>query len=382
MSDESLKMQQLEAMSRLTGSVAHEFNNLVSVILGYADLLLQQFPDRAPGREFMEEIQRAGERASWLNRQLLTFTRKQVLKTQPHDLNAFLAEMDGILRRFLGADIELVTVWAPDLRPIRADLAQLEQVVMSLALIARGAMPRGGKFVLETYEEPIPGPAGARTGAFVVLSVSHTGKALDPEVRQRLSQARFAADAAAGQLDLGLAAVADIVAKHQGRLEVDSEPGRGTTFRLLFPALEGDLSLHARPSWIDSGPCTETILVADDEHSLRTMIRHLLEPEGYTVLDAGHGAQAVATGKEHRGSIHLLLVDVVMAQVNGLQVAERLAQLRPGLRVLFFSGVVDASAVPERIGGQPAFFLQKPFTRRALLQNVRAAIETPIAWED
>jgi PAS domain S-box-containing protein len=373
--------QKMEAVGRLAGGVAHDFNNLLTVIGGACDLLQHRLPRGGEAWELAREIRESGDRAAALTRQLLAFSRKQVLATEVLDLNETVKRTQKLLQRVLGEDIELATEPEPALGRVNADPGQIEQVIMNLAVNARDAMPQGGKFTLRTAnvfldEDYAVLRPGVRPGRYVLLAVSDDGCGMDEETRSHLFEPFFTTKGPERGTGLGLATVYGIVQQSGGHIDVRSEPGRGTTFEIYLPRSKA--SLPPEPAGPDAGEVhagSETILLVEDEAAVRALLGRALRGSGYTVLEAASGADALRLAEQHAGPIHLLVTDVVMPAMNGRQVAERLAELRPGVRALFVSGYTDDAVVRHGLGGEGPAFLQKPFTPDALARKVRELLD-------
>ena len=379
-----LQASKMEAVGRLAGGVAHDFNNLLTVILGSADLLLDTLGRDHPEREEAEEIRKAGLRAADLTRQLLAFSRQQVLAPQVLDLNEVVANMDKILRRVIGEDIDLRTVPSPDLRTVRADPSQLEQVVMNLAVNARDAMPTGGKLTIETANVELDEAYARehavvlRPGHYVMLAVSDTGIGMDVATRARIFEPFFTTKAKGKGTGLGLATVYGIVKQSGGVIWVYSEPGRGTTFKIYLPRVE-DAAVPAARSPVPpvSVRGSETVLLVEDEEMVRKLVHKVLKANGYTVLLAADGIDAERVAEQHAGPIHLLMTDVVLPGLNGKQVAQLLTAARPMIRVLYLSGYTDDAIVHHGVLESGVAFLQKPFTPAVLGRKVREVLDNP-----
>jgi signal transduction histidine kinase len=376
------RSQRLEALGQLAGSVAHDFNNLLTVITGFSELVLQRLGATDPPRSYLEEITKAGERASALTRQLLAFSRRQVLETKVLDLNGVVTDAEQLLRRVVGETVELRSHLSPDLWPVRADRGQLDQVVLNLAVNARDAMPHGGRLTLETanveldegYAQHHP---PLRPGAYVRLTASDTGLGMTPEVQAHIFEPFFTTKAPGKGTGLGLATVYGIVKQSGGYIWVYSEPEHGTTFKIYLPrAVDGALSEADVSAPLLAAPGgTETILVVEDDAPLRALVRGVLAASGYTVLEARAGEEAVRLGEQYAGPIHLLLTDVVMPGLSGRELAERLAARHPGLRVLFMSGYTDQVVVEQGMLEARAPFLQKPFSPETLRRKLREVLD-------
>jgi two-component system cell cycle sensor histidine kinase/response regulator CckA len=373
--------QKMDAIGRLAGGVAHDFNNLLTVILGRTDILLQPLPPEDPMRRGIELIRRTAGRAADLTRQLLAFSRKQVLEAVVLDLNAVSADMKDMLARLIGEDIALVTAPTPGLGRVKADRGQIEQVVMNLAVNARDAMPRGGHLILETENvdldaEYVRRHMGARPGPHVMLSVSDSGVGIPRDILPHIFEPFFTTKEQGKGTGLGLATVYGIVKQSGGYIEVDSEPDRGTTFRIYLPRVAASapaLERSSRPPAAADG--TETVLLVEDEEGVRELARDILRASGYTVIEARNGSEALLLSERHPGPLDLLLTDVVMPRMSGRELAERLAQVRPAMSVLYMSGYTDDAVIRHGVLGADTAFLQKPFTPATLVQRVRETLD-------
>ncbi len=372
--------QKMDAVGRLAGGVAHDFNNLLTVIKGYSEMILGDLPLADPLRNEVEEIKRAADRAASLTRQLLAFSRQQVLAPKVLDLNSVVTNMDRMLRRLLGEDIELSTLTANELGSIKADPGQVEQVIMNLAVNARDAMPKGGMLTIETanveldetyLREYLSLPAGS----YVQLAVSDTGIGMTAEVRSRIFEPFYTTKELGKGTGLGLSTVYGIVKQSGGDIWVYSEPGVGTTFKVFFPRVDGGAAgaqLAAEPAQRRG---TETILLVEDEDGVRMLVRQILQKNGYTVLEASHGAQALDIFKSHSGPINLLLTDVVLPHMGGNNLAQQIRQVKPDTRVLYMSGYTAEATLRDVVVDSKTAFVQKPFTSDALAQKVREVLE-------
>src|SRR3989454_2815827 len=372
--------QKMEAIGQLTGGIAHDFNNMLTVILGYSELLLKSLPTDAPLRDDVEQVKEAGERASLLTKQLLAFSRKQVLQPKVLDLNTVLTNMDRMLQRLIGEDIALVAVPAPGLWHVYADPSQIEQVMMNLAVNARDAMPNGGKLTIETANVQLDdayahqhGPV--QPGSYVMLAVSDTGCGMDRETQARIFEPFFTTKEPGKGTGLGLSTVYGIVKQSGGYVWVYSEVGRGTAFKIYLPRGEGAVETvepGVAPARTVRG--SEMILLVEDDRAVRVLARSTLQAHGYTVLEAHHGKHALQVYEQHAGPIHLLVTDVVMPEMSGRELADRLKPSRPNMKVLFMSGYTDKAIVHHGELDPGAAFLQKPFTPDALARKVREVL--------
>ncbi len=373
--------QRMEAVGRLAGGIAHDFNNLLTVILASTDLLLQDFPADDPRRRDVAEIGRAAERAAALTRQLLAYSRKQVLQPAVVDLNLIVENMKQLLGRLIGEHIELQTMLADGLAALRADLGQLEQVIANLAVNARDAMTRGGRLTIETSNVE-PGEASVHEhvtmapGHYVLLTVSDTGTGMDAETLARCFEPFFTTKAVGEGTGLGLATTYGIVKQSGGFIWVNSEPGHGTSFKIYFPQVaEKPETTGQKPAVVRPAPGgSETILLVEDEGVVRDVSQRALEGLGYTVLAAESGEKALSLIASHAGPIDLLVTDVVMPRMDGYELAQRVAVLRPGTRVLYVSGYMDKEVVMRGVSRTSLSLLQKPFTIDALAVRVREVL--------
>jgi two-component system cell cycle sensor histidine kinase/response regulator CckA len=377
--EEQLRLsQKLEAVGLLAGGIAHDFNNLLVGILGYSELVLGELDLDDPRRSHIEEVTKAGRRAAALIRQLLAFSRKQRLTPTVVNLNLVVADIEKMLRRVIREDIDLITALDPKLGKVKADVGQMEQVIMNLAVNARDAMPEGGKLVIGTKNADLDGAYVRRyppmvAGSYVMLSVTDTGVGMDPETRSRIFEPFFSTKEKDKGTGLGLATVYGIVKQSGGYIWVSSEPGQGTTFRIYLPRIDGNADEPTEsdtPSRSTSG--SETILLVEDEDFVRQLARKCLERNGYTVFEAAGGAEALRICQEHPGPIQLMLTDLVMPQMSGRELAERVLLLRPATRVLYMSGHSDDQPPLSEPG---TAFLEKPFTTLELSRRVRELLD-------
>ena len=371
--------QKMEAVGMLAGGIAHDFNNLLTAMLGYTELLLTRIEPGRPHRREVEEVSRAAERAAGLTRQLLAFSRKQMLQPRVIDLNALILNLTEMLHRLLGEDIEVRTCLDPSLGRVRVDPVQIEQVIVNLAVNARDAMPDGGRLFLSTESgSPGEGPrtVDPATEHFVLLRVEDTGVGMDAATRDHIFDPFFTTKEVGRGTGLGLSTVYGIVRQSGGSIWVESEPGKGARFWIRLPRVDGLVPEDADAAAIPAGVRgTETILLVEDEPSVRILARESLREGGYTVLEAGDGEEALRVAAAHPGPIHLLLTDVVMPRMRGRVLADRLRAARPAVDVLFISGYPDA-ALDGRGTLEPGMaFLEKPFTPDALLRRVRRALD-------
>jgi len=375
--------QKMEAIGQLTGGIAHDFNNMLTVIIGYSELMLRSLGADDPMRDEVNEIREAGERAAALTRQLLAFSRKQVLQPKVLDFNAVLTNMDRMLQRLIGEDIALVAVPAPGIWRVYADPSQIEQVMMNLAVNARDAMPQGGKLTIETANVELDDAyardhASVRPGSYVMLAVSDTGCGMNRETQARIFEPFFTTKEPGKGTGLGLSTVYGIVKQSGGSIWVYSEPGRGTTFKIYLPRGEA-VAEAVEPSREAARTVrgSETILLVEDDNAVRALVRSTLQAHGYTVQEAPHGKHAIQVCEQHAAPIHLLVTDVVMPEMGGREVAERLKPSRPNMKVLFMSGYTDKAIVHHGELDPGTAFLQKPFTPDALARKVREVLDTP-----
>jgi len=378
--DQISRSRKMDALARMAGGVAGDFNNLLTVIAGYGDMLRTELAPPSPLRRYAEEIVFASERAAAVTRQLMAFSRLHSPQTRVMDLNVALAGMETMLTRLLGDGISLVSLPGPGVLRIRADPGQIEQVVVNLAMNSRDAMLNGGKFVVETSCVELTAEVGGRPeslapGSWALLTVSDTGVGMDADTLSRLFEPFFTTKAHGKSTGLGLSIVYGIVRQAGGDIGVYSRPGAGTIFEIYLPKSKAD---HKAPGRTLRGPGGhETILVADDDEGVRKLVHAVLTTRGYTVVEATDGAQAWAVYAADPGRFEMVLTDVVMPHMNGFELGNRIAELRPEQKVLYMSGFRDtqlAGAERER----PRSFLHKPFTPDALLTRVREILDAPV----
>ena len=382
MEEQLRQSQKMEAVGQLAGGVAHDFNNLLTVITGRCHFLQQRLGGEGPGARDVTLIVEAAQRAAALTRQLLAFSRRQVLEMRVLDVNSVVAQVEKMLRRLIGEDIDLVTVPAQDLGCVKADPGQLEQVLLNLIVNARDAMPRGGRVTIETGSVvggTEDGPAGIPPGPHTMLAVSDNGSGMDAETLSHIFEPFFTTKGRDRGTGLGLATVYGIVAQSGGHIAVESEPGQGTVFRVYLPRVDEPADRLAPPSTgAEARGGQETILLTEDAVDLRALAREVLTRRGYQVLDAADGADALALAERHPGPIHLLLTDVVMPRVSGRELAEKLAARHPAMKVLYMSGYTDDAVLRHGVLRSEVAFLQKPFGPGALARKVREILDTEV----
>jgi two-component system cell cycle sensor histidine kinase/response regulator CckA len=380
-SEEQLRQaQKMEAVGRLAGGIAHDFNNVLSVVLSYGEMLLMDLQPGEPMRESVEEIRKAAKRAADLTRQLLMFSRQQVVEPKVVDLNDVLAGLDKMLRRILGADVDLASLSTTPLGRVRVDPGSMEQVVMNLVVNARDAMPTGGKLTMETAnveldEAFVSDHYGVRPGHYVMLAVTDSGVGMDKATLGRVFEPFFTTKEKGKGTGLGLSTVFGIVQQAGGNIWVYSEPGKGTTFKIYLPRVDAEveaLRTTMAPSTLRG---SETILLVEDDDQVRAVARGILRKAGYQVLEASNAGEAQLAVERHRGTIHLLLTDVVMPQMSGPQLVKRLASARPEMKVLCMSGYTDDSIVRHGVLDSNVAYIQKPITPESLTSKVRAVLD-------
>ena len=387
-STEKLKLEQqlrqaqrLEAVGQLAGGVAHDFNNLLTIISGYSDLALSQLSPQEPLRYNVEQVLKAASRATELTRQLLAFSRKQVLKPIVLDLNEIIADLEKMLRRLIGENIDLITILKTGIGCVKADPGQIEQVIVNLAVNSRDAMPDGGKLIIETANVDLDAyyasqHIGTPPGPYVMISVSDSGHGIDPETQSHIFEPFFTTRERGKGTGLGLSTVYGIVKQSGGNIWVYSEPGHGTTFKIYFPlVLQRSEPIRQLPAKAAPGRGVETVLLVEDEERVRELVKEVLLKQGYTVITARDGKDALAAAERETRQIELLLTDVVMPKMSGRELAEILVSMRTSLKVLYMSGYTDNAMLHKGTLDIETKFIQKPFTPDALARKVREVLD-------
>jgi GAF domain-containing protein/CheY-like chemotaxis protein len=379
--DQLTQARKMEAVGRLAGGVAHDFNNLLTIMIGRSHMLLRRLGPQDPSRQEIELLQQTAGRAADLTRQLLAFSRKQVLQPRVLDLNAVVSHMGTMLRRLVGEDIALVTALDPAVGRVKVDPSQVQQIIMNLIANARDAMPWGGRLTIETADADLDAAyarrhVGVLPGPYVMLAVSDTGVGMDPETQARVFEPFFTTKGPGQGTGLGLATVYGVVKQSGGHIWVYSEPGQGTTFKIYLPRVEETVEPATGGTGLaEPAQGHETVLVVEDEGAVRELTRDLLRANGYTVLEARHGREALRIGEQHPGPIHLMLTDVVMPEMSGRELAEKLVPFRPAMAVIYMSGYTDTAVVHHGVLDPGTVFLQKPFTPDALARKVRQVLD-------
>jgi two-component system, cell cycle sensor histidine kinase and response regulator CckA len=379
---ESLRQaQKMEAIGRLAGGVAHDFNNLLTGINGFTEISLNRLAKDDPMRDLLELVRRAGVRAAELTQQLLAFGRKQILTLKRIDLNALVLRAEAMLRRLIREDVELITVPGPGVGLIKGDPGQIEQIIVNLVVNARDAMPDGGKLTIATRaahlgESDREARPEVRPGRYACLEVTDTGCGMDEATQAHLFEPFFTTKGVGKGTGLGLATVYGIVKQGEGQIYVASAPGHGTTFKVYFPSAEEQVP-DLLPSPEQSSPSggRETILLVEDEEDVRQVTQLVLRDYGYTILTACNGSEALRLAEQHQGPIHLLLTDLIMPQMNGRQLAERLTALRPSTKVFYLSGHTDDTVVRHGVLEGSTPFMQKPYLIEELARKVREVLD-------
>ncbi|GAC1618936.1 MAG: hypothetical protein NVS9B13_07470 [Candidatus Acidiferrum sp.] len=366
----------MEAVGRLSGGIAHDFNNLLGVIIGYGQVLKRRLGSDNPLFEHADEIEKAGQRAASLTRQLLAFSRQQILSPTVLDLNALVTDTEKMLLRVLGEDITVSTVLAPKLGTVKADRGQVEQILMNLAVNSRDAMPQGGNLIIETSNKEFDAQyvrfhSGAKLGSYVMLSVTDSGMGMDSETQAHIFEPFFTTKEIGKGTGLGLATVYGVVKQSDGYIWLDSAPGKGASFKIFLPQTLGAVApSSAIPASTPSPARTETILLAEDSEPLRKLAKTFLEAHGFTVLSACDGADALRIAQNRADPVHLLLTDVIMPGMNGRVLAEALLARNPRIKILYMSGYTDSFIAGHGVLEKGSFLLNKPFTEEALIQKV------------
>ncbi len=372
--------QKMEAIGQLTGGIAHDFNNILTIINGYSDLMLAKLRRDDPSFEPVQQIKEAAYRASSLTSQLLAFSRKQILNPVILDLNHLIRQMEKMLRRLIGEDIDLRTIYDDNISTIKADSSQIEQVILNLAVNARDAMPRGGKLIIETAmvnftEEYVRLHEDVSEGRFVMMAVSDTGTGIDEATKPRIFEPFFTTKEKERGTGLGLSTVYGIVKQSGGSIWVYSEPGKGTIFKVYFPAVKKGSATKAEQKELLRLHSDETILVVEDDEGVRNLVVITLKKYGYQPIVAANGAEALKKVDEFRGRIDLLLTDVIMPKIGGSELSDSLVKKLPNLKVLFMSGYTDKSIIDHGVLQKGIHFIQKPFSPEALIRKLRQVFD-------
>lgn len=378
------QVQKMDAIGRLSGGVAHDFNNLLGVIIGYCEVLQDRIGEKDPLRSSVDQILKAGNRAASLTRQLLAFSRQQVLEPRVLILNSVVSDMEKMLRRLIGEDIELKIKLDPAAAKIKADQGQVEQVIMNLVVNARDAMPEGGRLTIGTgriemddeFVKRYPYPV--LTGPYVQLTVSDTGIGMDAVTQQRMFEPFFTTKEKGKGTGLGLSTVYGVVKQSGGYIDVHSSPGQGTTFEIYVPQVEQAVPSQPQSRGLDASlKGAETILLVEDESALRAITKGHLEDLGYRVLEAANGREALEKSRKYSDPIHILLTDMIMPELGGRALAQELGELRPDMKVVYMSGYSGRAYNSQSDLDTGSFFLQKPFTRDNLARKIREALAVP-----
>jgi two-component system cell cycle sensor histidine kinase/response regulator CckA len=378
--DQLRQAQKMEAVGMLAGGVAHDFNNLLTIITGYSQLILNTLTPNDANRHSVEQIMKAGERAAALTKQLLAFSRRQVLQPKVLDLNKLVSSLAAMLQRLIGEDVDLRLVLPADLGRVSADPGQVEQVLMNLVVNARDAMPKGGVLTIETGNIQLDSNYAGRhvnvkPGPYILLAVSDNGAGMDEATQARLFEPFFTTKSSGKGTGLGLSTVFGIVKQSGGSVEVYTEQGRGTSVKVYLPRIDQPVSVDPESSRKKPKRGSETILLVEDDEMVRTLVRETLQREGYKILDAPGPLEARRIAEQFRPPIQLMITDVVMPKVSGRELAEQLSRKRPDMKVLYMSGYTDNAVLNSGILEKEVAFLQKPFTPGALTEKVREVLE-------
>jgi CheY-like chemotaxis protein len=370
----------MEAVGQLAGGVAHDFNNILTAIIGYANLLLMKMPDRESGRAFVEQILSASERAAHLTHSLLAFSRKQIIDLRPVSLNEIISRVEKLLGRVIGEDIEFKTWLADADLPVLADSIQIEQVLMNLAANARDAMPDGGMLLivtepLELGEEFVRAHSYGKPGRYAYMAVTDTGVGMDEKTRNRIFEPFFTTKEVGKGTGLGLSMVYGIVKQHNGYITVDSEPGKGTTFKIYLPLVRPSAEEKNTKQPAAAARGTETVLLAEDDVAVRNLTRSVLEDFGYRVIEAADGEEAVRKFGENKGAVDLLVLDIIMPKKNGKEAYQEIRKIQPDIRALFTSGYTADIVHKKGILDTGLDFVLKPITPTEFLKKVREVLD-------
>ena len=375
--DQLRQSQKMEALGLLTGGVAHDFNNLLTIINGYSQIILGKLPENDPNRHFAEQIVKAAERAGELTSRLLQFSRRRVPQAKVIDLNQVVNSLGTMIRRLLGEEIELQLNLASDLGSVNADAGRIEQVLLNLAVNSRDAMPQGGALTIETANVAVEKAGIVKPGAYVVVTVKDTGTGMDAATQAHAFEPFFTTKRAGSGTGLGLYTVAGIVKQSGGAVQLASQPGKGTSFRVYLPRVDrAPAALKAAAPKAAAVRGAETILLVEDDEMVRTLVRETMESNGYRVLEASDPMEARTLAAQSRDAIQLLITDVIMPKESGPELAKELLRLSPGLKVLYMSGHTDRTILKRGVRRKEVAFLPKPFTPSELMSKVREVLES------
>jgi signal transduction histidine kinase/CheY-like chemotaxis protein len=378
--EQLIQAQKMESIGRLAGGVAHDFNNILSVIIGYSDLILHKLPEDSEAREELQIINDSGKKAANLTRQLLAFSRKQVLEMKVINLNAIVKDMSKLLSRMIGEDVTLDLNVSNRTSNVMADPSQIEQVLMNLAVNARDAMPQGGTFSVEISDMELDGDfiqqhEGAKPGSYVHLSISDTGNGMSLEEQERIFEPFYTTKEIGKGTGLGLATIYGIVKQHNGFIYTKSQINKGTTFDIYLPIAYSKSTILEEEDQYSINNRSETILVVEDESSIRKLIYMILKPLGFNILEAVDGVEALEISEKHEGKIDVVLTDVIMPRMNGQEMAEKLQQSRPSSKVIFMSGYTDDVIAEHGVLEPGIDFIQKPITSRNIVKKIHECLE-------